>query len=137
MLNKPYQKRCAPLYILLAIAAVVVVLMTGGGNAADGPSQTTASQAQTTGTTVVSLEGKDWVVAADPDNAGRGEAWWKSPRPDAKPIRVPGILQEALPGYHGVAWYWREFTPPQNPYPGGRCLLRFPRGGLPGGCVAE
>jgi hypothetical protein len=38
---------------------------------------------------------------------------------------VPGILQEALPGYHGVAWYWREFIPPPNPFPGGRCLLRF------------
>ncbi len=80
---------------------------------------------QTTNTTILSLEGNDWVVAADPANAGRSQAWWKSPRPDAKPIRVPGIFQEALPAYHGVAWYWREFTPPQNPYFGGRCLLRF------------
>lgn len=83
------------------------------------------SSEQTTNTTILSLEGNDWVVAADPDNAGRSQAWWKSPRPDAKPIRVPGIFQEALPAYHGVAWYWREFTPPQNPYRGGRCFLRF------------
>jgi len=62
---------------------------------------------------------EDWVVAADPSNAGRGEAWWKSPRLDARPVRVPGIFQEALPGYHGVAWYWRQFVPPQNCYPGG------------------
>lgn len=104
-----------------AIAAVVVLLWPHVGHAADGSSQT----ARTTGTTILSLEGTDWLVAADPSNAGRGEAWWKAPRPDAKPIRVPGIFQEALPGYHGVAWYWRQFTPPQSPYPGGRCLLRF------------
>ena len=30
-----------------------------------------------------------------------------------------------MPGYHGVAWYWKSFIPPQNPYRGGRCLLRF------------
>ncbi len=76
-------------------------------------------------TTILSLEGSPWVVAADPDNSGREAAWWTSPRPEARPVRVPGILQEALPGYHGVAWYWREFTPSTNPYEGGRCLLRF------------
>ena len=75
--------------------------------------------------TVVSLEGNDWVVAADPKNAGREEAWWKGPVAGAKPVRVPGIMQEALPGYHGVAWYWREFIAPENSYAGGRCLLRF------------
>ncbi len=108
-----------------AIAAVAAALLTTGSKTADGQGQATASQTRITSTTVLSLEGKHWLVAADPDNAGRGQAWWKSPRPDAKPIRVPGIFQEALPGYHGVAWYWHEFVPPQNPYPGGRCLLRF------------
>jgi hypothetical protein len=78
-----------------------------------------------TGTTVLSLEGAGWVVTADPSNTGRSEAWWKNVRSDAKPARVPGILQEALPGYHGVAWYWREFRAPQSPFAGGRCLLRF------------
>ncbi len=34
-------------------------------------------------------------------------------------------MQDALPGYHGVAWYWREFAAPDNPLPGRRCLLRF------------
>ena len=74
---------------------------------------------------VVSLEGSDWQVAADADNAGRDQAWWERPRPEVRPARVPGILQEALPGYHGVAWYWLEFTAPKNPYQGGRCLIRF------------
>ncbi|MCX6926614.1 MAG: hypothetical protein NT154_25910 [Verrucomicrobia bacterium] len=110
------------------LAAVIVVLrlMTAGTNADDKPMQTTAPvRSQTAGTTIISLEGNDWVVAPDPTNAGRGEAWWRAPKPDAKPIRVPGIIQEALPGYHGVAWYWREFTAPPNPYSSGRCLLRF------------
>lgn len=122
MQNEMYLKRPVQWF---AIAAVAVLLMTGAGNAADGQCQTTAAQAQATSTTVLSLEGKDWVVAADPNNSGRGEAWWKSPRADARPVRVPGIFQEALPGYHGVAWYWRQFVPPQYGYPGGRCLLRF------------
>jgi len=86
---------------------------------------TSHSHAQITGATVLSLDGKNWVVAADPGNAGRSEAWWKGAKPDAKPVRVPGVFQEALPGYHGVAWYWREFVAPPNPFPGGRCLLRF------------
>jgi beta-galactosidase/beta-glucuronidase len=110
----------------LATAIVEIALMTGGSNAENRLSQATeAAKAQTIGTTVLSLEGNDWVVAADPNNAGCSEAWWKGARPDAKPVRVPGILQEALPGYHGVAWYWREFSPPRNPYPRGRYLLRF------------
>jgi hypothetical protein len=77
------------------------------------------------GTTIVFLEGTNWLVAADPRNAGRSESWWTKARPEARPARVPGILQEALPGYHGVAWYWREFFAPRNPFAGGRCLLRF------------
>ncbi|MHC1766217.1 MAG: glycoside hydrolase family 2 protein [Verrucomicrobiia bacterium] len=76
-------------------------------------------------TAVLSLEGGGWVVAADPKNVGREEAWWKAPVAGAKPVRVPGIFQEALPGYHGVAWYWREFESPVNPYQGGRCRIRF------------
>lgn len=106
-------------------AAAAVLLTAGGGRAADGVAQAAMSQRPTTGAAFLSLEGNHWLVAADPDNAGRGQSWWKSPRPDARPIRVPGIFQEALPGYHGVAWYWRQFVPPQSPYLGGRCLLRF------------
>ncbi len=80
---------------------------------------------QTWPSTVLSLEGTDWRVAADPDNVGRAQAWWKGPVQEARTIRVPGILQEAWPGYHGVAWYWRSFAAPQKRYPDGRCLLRF------------
>ncbi len=75
--------------------------------------------------TMASLEDSNWVVALDADNVGREQAWWTAPRPEAVSIRVPGILQEALPGCHGVVWYWTEFASPLNPYEGGRCLLRF------------
>lgn len=72
---------------------------------------------------VVSLDGP-WLLAIDPSNHGRQEAWYRSPRPEAKATRVPGIIQEAFPGYHGVTWYWREFQAPAGP-PQGRYVLRF------------
>ena len=48
-----------------------------------------------------------------------------APREEAKPTKVPWIIQDAFPGYHGVAWYWREFDASPNPHAGGRYLLRF------------
>jgi len=93
---------------------------------ASEPSESDAAlEARAGGTAVLPLDGDGWVVAADPQNAGREQAWWRAARPDSRPVRVPGIFQEALPGCHGVVWYWRQFTPPPNPYPGGRCLVRF------------
>ena len=47
------------------------------------------------------------------------------PRAGAKKTKVPWIIQDAFPGYHGVAWYWRDFAAPANQRPGGRYLLRF------------
>lgn len=75
-------------------------------------------------TQIVSLDGT-WRLATDAKNVGRQEHWFESPRPEAKPARVPWIIQEAFPGYHGVAWYWRTFDAPANPHPNGRTLLRF------------
>ena len=74
---------------------------------------------------VVSLDGPGWLLAPDPKNVGRDQKWWEKPAAEAKAARVPGILQEAFPMYHGVAWYWRDVTPPANPHAQGRCLLRF------------
>ena len=73
---------------------------------------------------VVSLDGQ-WLLAPDPQNAGRDGQWWTAPRSEAKPTRVPWIIQDAFPGYHGVAWYWKEFEAVAVPEPGGRMLLRF------------
>ena len=103
--------------VWLAVATVAVWLMAGRVHAADGPQLTTAGSGATMSTTVLSLEGNDWVVTADPNNVGRDAAWWKSPRPEAKPIRVPGIIQESLPRYHGVAWlYHKECVAGKHPF---------------------
>ncbi len=73
----------------------------------------------------ISLASESWSLATDPRNEGREQGWSREPIADAKKARVPGIIQEVFPAYHGVAWYWREFTAPVNPLPGGRTLLRF------------
>lgn len=75
---------------------------------------------------VLTLDSPDqWTLAADPSNVGKQQEWWKSQRPAARPTRVPGILQETLGEYHGVAWYWRTVTIPRNPHLDGRYILRF------------
>jgi len=76
-------------------------------------------------TSVISLDGDNWLLVVDPNNVGRQEDWQKAPREDAKQTKVPWIIQDAFPGYHGVAWYWREFTPPDSRHVQGRYLLRF------------
>jgi hypothetical protein len=76
------------------------------------------------GDAVILLDGT-WLLLTDPDNVGREQKWYSQPSPEAKPARVPGIFQEVFPAYHGVAWYWREFTAPAHPYSQGRYLLSF------------
>jgi len=84
-----------------------------------------AADAEPASSQVVSLDGDGWLVATDPKNVGRDEQWWTEPRPEAKPTKVPWIIQEPFPGYHGVAWYWRDFSAAPCPFPQGRILLRF------------
>lgn len=76
-------------------------------------------------TTVRSLDGDQWQIATDPINQGREAKWYTAPREEARPTKVPWIIQDAFPGYHGVAWYWRHFNAPTNPHDRGRYLLRF------------
>ena len=76
-------------------------------------------------TQIVSLDGAgEWLLATDPQNIGRENAWWNAPRPDAQRAKVPWIIQDSFPEYHGVAWYWREFQAPQG-QESERALLRF------------
>lgn len=74
---------------------------------------------------VVRLDGPGWSMAIDPMNQGRERKWYNSPPPESRPTRVPGVMQDHFPDYHGVAWYWREFAAPKNPHSGGRFVLRF------------
>ena len=71
-----------------------------------------------------SLDGQ-WLIATDPGNIGRDQNWFGAPQSDAKTTRVPSIIQETFPAYHGVVWFWRQFEPAAHPYIGGRYLLRF------------
>ncbi len=66
-----------------------------------------------------------WSISTDPKNVGRTQEWFRAPHPEAKATRVPSIIQETYPGYHGVVWYWLDFETKQNPCPGGRYLIRF------------
>ncbi len=88
------------------------------------PTSGVDAQAQPASTLVQSLDG-EWLLATDPKNEGREQQWFKAARPEAVKTKVPWIIQDSFPGYHGVAWYWREFVPPANPHPRGRSLLRF------------
>jgi hypothetical protein len=81
--------------------------------------------APTSSARLVSLDGTNWLVAVDPENVGRDRQWYNQPAPDARPTRVPWIIQDIFPDYHGVAWYWRHFEAPLNPPGKGRYLLRF------------
>ncbi len=73
---------------------------------------------------VVSLDGI-WSIAIDAANVGREQKWFLGSRSDSISTRVPSIIQEAFPAYHGVVWYWRTFEPPAQTYPYVRYLLRF------------
>lgn len=76
-------------------------------------------------TNVISLDRNPWLSAPDPLDVGWRDRWWQAPRREAISIRVPGVIQENFPGYHGVAWYWTQIIVPENPHPDGRYLLRF------------
>ncbi len=76
------------------------------------------------GTRGLGLDG-DWLLSADPGNVGRAEEWFRRFRSNARPARVPGVIQEVLPDYHGIAWYWTEFTLLDNPHPNGRIVIQF------------
>jgi hypothetical protein len=103
--------------LFFAISLAVIAAMTAASAQAE-PAATKSS-------VVVSLDGTSWQLATDPKNVGRAEKWWEKPRPDAKPTKVPWIIQDVFSDYHGVAWYWRDFTPPARVEPEGRYLLRF------------
>ncbi len=103
----------------------LVVHFTLGASFASAGAAAQPPADQPAATVVVSLDGDQWLLATDPTNAGRQQKWFEAPRPEAKRTKVPWIIQDAFPGYHGVAWYWRTFTAPANPHVGGRCLLRF------------
>lgn len=124
------------------VADSPVVTLQSGKPAAGDPTALATVRSQ-----IVSLDGPDWRIAIDPKNEGRDKKWFEAPPADTRPTKVPWVIQDIFPEYHGVAWYWREFEAPANPHRGGRYLIRFeavdyradvwvngqPRGGHEGG----
>ncbi len=109
--------RIQPLFSLVPLAGWLLAASVSLTTSARADSANPAS--------VISLDGPEWSLATDPDNIGKQGEWWKQPVSEAKPTKVPWIIQDAFPGYHGVAWYWRDFESPANPNTDGRYLLRF------------
>lgn len=68
---------------------------------------------------------KGWSICKDDADEGKQQGWYRSVHSGAVPIRVPSILQEAYPRFHGAVWYWTTFRAPANSAPGGRTLLLF------------
>lgn len=107
-----------PMLAPKALHAAVVGEPEQSSSAAQG------HQAADANALVLSLDG-EWSIATDEGNVGKEQKWYLKRRADARSIRVPSIIQEAFPGYHGVVWYWRGFEAASNPYKKGRFLLRF------------
>ena len=75
--------------------------------------------------TLAMLLDTGWSIGTDPQNIGRKQSWFRAPQQDAKATRVPSLIQETYPGYHGVAWYWLEFEAEAPAFSAGRYLIRF------------
>ena len=66
-----------------------------------------------------------WRILPDTDNKGKKERWFKAMPGPAQPAPVPGIIQQVLPGCHGVAWYWTKFQTLLKKNPGSSYAVKF------------
>ncbi len=68
-----------------------------------------------------------WLIAPDGADTGRAAGWSaRPPEASGQPAAVPGYLQQTLPGYHGVVWYWTHI-PPADLRSGERAVVQFER----------
>jgi len=67
----------------------------------------------------------DWRLAPDPENSGKAAGWPAVSPVDAVPAPVPGVITQAAPGCHGVAWYFHTFTPTRLPRRDERAVITF------------
>ena len=130
MRRRRFLKEAAQIGVSLGIAGPLSVeqspasILRGAAPGQEGTPGKTSVSAVIPGTPILRLDG-EWSIATDPENVGRTEQWYANSLRGATSTRVPGVLQEAFPGYHGVSWYQRSFAAPANPNPQGRYLLRF------------
>lgn len=119
---------CQPLGALIVVIAVLLLALPGGAPGA-APAQRGTPQSGT----VVSLDGEGWLLAVDPGNVGLEDRWFDQRARETGPTRVSGVIDDVFPGYHGLVWYYRDFTAPANPDAQGRYLLRFWNADWPSG----
>lgn len=53
----------------------------------------------------------NWFIDKDEDNRGIADGWTGKISATAKKTQAPSIIQQTLPEYHGLAFYWCAFTP--------------------------
>ena len=75
-------------------------------------------------TAIFPLDG-EWQICKDPDNMGIQNKWYENPPEECIGAVVPGIIQDSFIEYHGLAWYYKSFSPGNNPHKNGRHILRF------------
>ena len=68
---------------------------------------------------------QDWYIAKDEHNTGKAEGWERGIPSFAVRAKVPSVIQEFFPEYHGLAYYFCRFTPLLDRGEGERVLLRF------------
>lgn len=68
---------------------------------------------------------KDWLIDKDENNCGESLGWNKEISPTAISAFVPSIIQQFLPEYHGVAFYWKKFNADFSCSDTDRILLNF------------
>ena len=67
----------------------------------------------------------EWQICKDPDNSGIQNKWYAHTPEECIGAVVPGVIQDSFIEYHGLAWYYKNFSPENNPHKNGRYLLRF------------
>ncbi len=77
-------------------------------------------------TSTISLNSNEWRIVVDSTNTGKQQQWFKGPPAAGSRItRVPWVIQDIFPDYHGVVWYWREFRAPLKNKQAARTIIRF------------
>ena len=67
----------------------------------------------------------NWFIDKDTQNKGLENNWTSEIPQTAVPTPVPSIIQETLPEYHGVAFYWCKLKPQITCGDNERAILRF------------
>lgn len=57
----------------------------------------------------LSFDSLKWFIDRDPEDEGKKLGWTERISENAAACRIPSIIQQYLPGHHGVAFYWCPF----------------------------